>query len=122
MSAIAFIPSLLPVIMQNQDALELTSEQVAAFRDWRKNNYQRMVEDMNTIIEKRIALSKKAMEPSVSGHEIKQLQKGIFDLQHELLNLRLGCRKLLMETFTDEQWTNFRFIIEDYPNFAGLIE
>jgi hypothetical protein len=121
-SNISFIPSLLPVIMKNQDALELSEAQVSAFRAWRKGNYQQMVDDMNAIIEKRIALSVKSLNPKVSDAEILQLQNEIFGLQKDVLKLRLGCRKLIMNTFTTNQWTAFRFVIEEYPNLAGLME
>lgn len=121
-SNISFIPSLLPIIMNNQDALELSEAQVSAFRAWRRGNYQKMVDDMNTIIEKRIALSSKSLNPNISGAEILQSQSEIFDLQTNVLKLRLGCRELIINTFNDNQWTAFEFVIEEYPNLAGLME
>ena len=48
------MPTLLPVIMRNQDTLELTTEQINAFRAWRKKNYTHMVNVMNEIIEKSV--------------------------------------------------------------------
>jgi hypothetical protein len=36
---IAYLPSLLPVIMKHRDTLALTDEQIAAFRQWRKLHY-----------------------------------------------------------------------------------
>ena len=48
---IAYLPSLLPVIMKHRDKLELTDEQIAAFRQWRKLHYQDMVDLMNKIIQ-----------------------------------------------------------------------
>jgi hypothetical protein len=38
------MPMLMPTIMHNRDALQLTDEQVNAFRAWRKKNYTHMVE------------------------------------------------------------------------------
>ena len=113
---------LLPVIMRNQDALELTEEQFAAFSAWRKMNYQRMVDGMNAIIGKRITVSRMALDPSVSSEEIARWQDEIFARHREVLRIRLGCRKLVMDTFTHQQWENFRFVIQDYPNLAGLLD
>ena len=41
---ISFFPALLPVIMKNQDSLELTTDQKRTFRSWRKQNHQGMVD------------------------------------------------------------------------------
>lgn len=87
MDKISFFPSLLPVIMKNQDALELTDEQKGGFRGWRKQNYQRMVDLMNEIIEGRIAFSKSALNPAVGNDVLVYEQKMIFLLQEELLGL-----------------------------------
>jgi hypothetical protein len=119
---ISFFPALLPVIMKNREALELTDHQKRAFRGWRKQNYQRMVDSMNEIIERRIAFSKSALDPAVADAELIQEQKMILQLQEELLGLRLSCRKLILTTFSPGQWENFAFVLEDYPQFAGLIQ
>lgn len=121
MAKISFFPSLLPVIMKHQEALGLTDEQKAGFRGWRKKNYQRMVDLMNEIIEARIAFSKSALDPAVSNDALIYEQKMIFKRQEELLGLRLSCRKLVMTTFSSSQWNNFAFVLEDYPEFAGLM-
>ena len=121
MAKFSFFPSLLPVIMKNRNALELTTDQKSAFRSWRRQNYQHMVDLMNEIIEKRIAFSKSALNPAVSSDALIYEQKMIFVLQEELLGLRLSCRKLVMTTFSSSQWNNFAFVLEDYPEFAGLM-
>ncbi|MGB5637538.1 MAG: hypothetical protein WBM63_00335 [Sedimenticolaceae bacterium] len=118
---ISFFPGLLPVIMKNQDALELTTDQKSTFRSWRKQNYQHMVDLMNEIIERRIAFSRSALDQAVPDTELINKQKAIFQLQEELLVLRLSCRDLIMATFTPNQWSNFAFILEDYPEFAGVM-
>ena len=46
------MPMLMPTIMLNRDTLQLTDEQVNAFRAWRQKNYTHMVNVMNEIIEK----------------------------------------------------------------------
>ena len=60
------MPTLLPVIMRNQDTLELTGEQVNAFRAWRKKNYTHMVNVMNEIIEKSVQFRVAALSPHVN--------------------------------------------------------
>ena len=119
---ISFVPSLLPVIMKHRDALELSDEQTAAFRDWRKQHYQRMVDVMNEIIERRIVLSKGALDPAVVNKDLVREQRQILQLQQELLAIRLSCRELVMKTFSPDQWNNFAFVLEEYPNFAGLMQ
>lgn len=119
---ISFFPSLLPVIMKHREALELTDDQKHAFRGWRKKNYQRMVGLMNEIIERRIAFSKSALDPAVRDAELVHKQKMILQLQEKLLALRLSCRKLILTTFSPDQWNNFAFVLEDYPEFAGLMQ
>ena len=116
---ISFFPALLPVIMKNQDALELTTDQKRTFRSWRKQNYQRMVDLMNEIIGQRIAFSASTLDQVVGNAELVHQQKMIFRLQEKLLVLRLSCRKLIMTTFTSNQWNNFAFVLEDYPELAG---
>lgn len=119
---ISFVPSLLPVIMKHRDALELSDNQTVRFRGWRKQNYQRMVYVMNEIIQRRITLSKGALDPGVRNEELQKQQQAILQLQQELLQIRLSCRELLMNTFTADQWSNFAFVLEEYPEFAGLIQ
>ena len=118
---ISIFPALLPVIMKNQDALELTPDQKRTFRSWRKQNYQQMVDLMNEIIERRIAFSTSTLDQVVGNTQLIHKQKMIFQLQEKLLALRLSCRKLIMTTFTSNQWNNFAFVLEDYPEFAGLM-
>jgi len=117
---ISYLPSLLPVIMNNRDSLELTPEQMTAFRDWRRKNYQAMVDKMNTIIEKRILLSQHAVRPETGPEELIAMQDEIFELQREVFRIRLSCRQLITRTFTEEQWSNFAFIAADDPQIAGL--
>jgi len=54
LEAAGLMPTLLPVILSNRDALQLTDKQVSAFRAWRKKNYTNMVNIMNEIIEKMV--------------------------------------------------------------------
>ena len=119
---ISFIPSLLPVIMKHQDTLNLSNDQRAAFRGWRKQNYKKMVDLMNEIIGQRIALSKAALDPSADSNQLISQQEAILQLQEELLRVRLSCRELVLTTFSPEQWSSLAFVLEEYPNFAGLMQ
>ena len=119
---IAYLPSLLPVIMKHRDTLELTDEQIAAFREWRKLHYQEMVDLMNDIIQRRFMLSKASLEVDLSSDEILAKQQKIFRLQERLLQVRLSCRNLIVETFSPDQWENMAFILEEYPRYAGLLD
>lgn len=118
---IAHIPSLLPVIMKNRYALRLSDEQVASFRAWRRAHYDDMTGLMNQIIERRIALSRAALDPAVDGARLLADQAVILQMQQELLRLRLSCRELMVSTFSAEQWSDFAFVLEEYPGLAGLI-
>jgi hypothetical protein len=116
-----YLPTLLPTIMRHSDALELTDEQLAAFRNWRKQNYGNMVSTMNAIIEKRVAFKNISFIPGTTDEELRELQNEILVLQRQLLEIKLTCRKLVMDTFTDEQWENFEFAIADHPRLASFI-
>lgn len=117
----ALIPSLLPVIMSNRDALELSEEQLARFTHWRKEHYITMVNIMNEVIAKRIQLRIESLTPSVSDAYLIAFHDDIQRLERELLKLRLSCRSIVMETFTQEQWETFEFIVADDPKLASLI-
>jgi hypothetical protein len=115
------MPTLLPVILSNRDALQLTDKQVSAFRAWRKKNYTNMVNLMNEIIEKMVEFRVQSLSPSITGDQLLAFQSDIQELQVQLLKIKLSCRELIMTTFTDEQWDNFAFIISDNPKLASLM-
>ena len=115
------MPTLLPVILSNRDALQLTDKQVSAFRAWRKKNYTNMVNLMNEIIEKMVEFRVQSLSPSMTGDQLLAIQSDIQELQVQLLKIKLPCRELIMTTFTDEQWDNFAFIISDNPKLASLM-
>lgn len=114
------LPTLLPVIMGNRDTLQLTEDQVNAFRAWRKQHYTNVINIMNEILEKKVQFRVEALSPSTSDDHLIELQSDIQALQRQLLKLKLSCRKLVMTTFTDEQWDNFAFVVADNPKLASL--
>ncbi|MGB5178348.1 MAG: hypothetical protein WBP44_06430 [Gammaproteobacteria bacterium] len=115
------MPTLLPVIMRNRDTLELTDEQVNAFRAWRKKNYTHMVNVMNEIIEKSVQFRVAALSPRVTSDQLYVLQSDIHELQRQLLKIKLSCRELVTTSFTDAQWENFAFVVADNPKLASLL-
>lgn len=115
------MPTMLPVIMRNQDTLELTDEQINAFRAWRKKNYTNMVNIMNLVIEKMVQFRVNSLSPEVSREQLLAFQAEIHGLQRQLLDIKLSCRELVMTSFTDEQWENFAFVVADNPKLASLV-
>ena len=119
---VAYFPSLLPVIMKHRDAIGLSYTQTKAFRLWRKENYQQMVDLMNEIIQRRIELSKASLNARMTNEQILGKQQEIFDLQAQVLRIRLSCRQLVTTTFSTEQWDNLGFVLEEYPKLSGLLD
>lgn len=115
------MPTLLPIIMINQDTLQLTNEQINAFRAWRKKNYTNMVNIMDEIIEKMVQFRVEALSPSIPNDRLLAFQSEIQELQRRVLKIKLSCRNLVMTTFTDEQWENFAFVVSDDPKLASLM-
>jgi hypothetical protein len=119
---VTYFPSLLPVIMKHRDVLGLSYRQTRSLRIWRKENYQQMVDLMNQIIEHRIELSKASLNAKLTNERILDKQQKIFELQEKVLRIRLSCRQIVMSTFSAEQWTSLGFVLEEYPQFAGLLD
>jgi hypothetical protein len=115
------MPTLLPVIMRNQDTLELTDQQINAFRAWRKKNYTHMVNVMNEIIDRSVQFRVAALSPDISSDQLYALQSEIQELQRQLLKIKLSCRELVTTSFTETQWDNFAFVVADNPKLASLI-
>ena len=115
------MPMLLPIIMGNRDALQLTDEQVNLFSSWRKKNYTNMVNLMNIIIEEKVQFRIESLSPRIASDRLLSFQSEIQELQRQLLKIKLSCRENLMTTFTDEQWDNFAFIVSDNPKLASLM-
>ena len=115
------MPTLLPIIMRNQDTLELTDDQINAFRAWRKKNYTHMVNVMNEIIEKSVQFRVAALSPDISSDDLYVLQSEIHELQRQLLKVKLSCRELVTTSFTETQWDNFAFVVADNPKLASLM-
>lgn len=117
----ALIPSLLPIIMINRDALQLTGPQLARLYEWRKTHYTTMVRLMDHIIGLKVQFGIESLSPEIDEEHLIQLQHEIQALQRELLAIRLSCRRIVVETFTPEQWENLEFLAADNPRLASLL-
>ena len=115
------MPMLMPTIMLNRDALQLTDEQVNAFYAWRKKNYSNMVNVMNEIVDKMVQFRIASLSPDITNERMVALQSEIQDLQRQALVIKLSCRELIMTTFTDAQWEDFAFVVADDPRLASLV-
>jgi hypothetical protein len=115
------MPTLLPVIMGNRDTLQLTGDQIKAFNAWRKKNYTHVINLMNEILEKKVQFRVEALSPDTTDDHLVELQLEIQAMQRELMKLKLSCRKLVVTTFTEDQWENFSFVVSDNPRLASLL-
>lgn len=113
LSKVNFHPNLLPVILQNQDYMELTPEQVEAFTTWRKQNAEPMIATMNAIVIKRIEFEEAALSPGVSAMALRTKQEEIFRLHQKLLEYKLSCRENIIKTFNEVNWEGFMMVLSE---------
>ncbi|MGB5457119.1 MAG: hypothetical protein WBO73_14125 [Gammaproteobacteria bacterium] len=108
-----FHPNLLPLILKHRDYLELTPEQLDAFRAWRKINAKPMFAAMNDIISKRIEFREAALSPDISAEDLRQKQQEIFALHQKVLDYKLSCRANIHKTFTEQNWDDFFVVLAE---------
>jgi hypothetical protein len=108
---ISYHPSLLPLIMENVDYLELTPAQQKRLREWRTINAPQMLDKMREVAQGRIEFIELSLQPGTSDEELVEKQRGLFRLQEEVLSYKLACRKNILETFTEAQWDTLLFIL-----------
>lgn len=113
LSQLGYHPFLMPLIMENRDAIGLSNEQVAVFREWRSKYRVPLLHAMNRILEERIWFQRIALNPKTAEEVLLTKQAEIFRLQKQVLNYQLSCRRTILDTFTDEQWDNFSFILTE---------
>jgi hypothetical protein len=107
---ISYHPSLLPLVMQNMDYLDLTPEQETRLRDWRRDHAPAMLEKMRAIVQGRIDFLELSLNPESTPEDLALQQQQLFRLQEEVLRYKLWCRQNILETFTPEQWDALRFM------------
>jgi len=108
-----YLPTLLPIIIENSDVIGLTDEQVGKLLEWRKNNRQDVIAAMNEIVRKRSEIRQAALSPNVSSARIEQMQSEIFRLQRKVLDYKLSCRDTVIKTFNQQNWESFLFVLAD---------
>ena len=108
---ISYHPSLLPIIMQNRDFLELTNDQMKRLTEWRKKNAPAMLEKMEEVAKGRIDFVERSLNPKTSEAELVREQHHLFKLQEEVLSYKLSCRQNILQTFTPKQWDALQLIM-----------
>jgi len=110
---INFLPTLLPIIIENSDVIGLNEEQVNKLLEWRKNNREDIVATINEIVRKRYEIRQAALSPSVSSARIEQMQTEIFRMQRKVLDYKLSCRDAVIRTFNQQNWESLFFVLAD---------
>jgi hypothetical protein len=110
---ISYLPKLLPVIIENNDVIELTDKQLNSLLAWRKANGKKVIATMDEIAHKRIEIKEAALSPNVSSARLIQMQNNVFRLQREVLEYKLSCRDLVINTFNRNNWEGFFLVLAD---------
>jgi hypothetical protein len=108
---INYLPSLLPLIIENSDVVELDQQQIDTLIAWRTENREKVLASMNAIVKKRVALKQAALSPDNSAESLVELQNDIFRLQRDVLNYKLSCRDLVIDTFNQNNWEGFYMVL-----------
>lgn len=111
LSQMGYHPFLMPLIMQNRDAIGLSNEQVKVFRDWRNKYRVPLIHTMNRIIQERVAFNRISLNPKTREEVLRAKQQEIFKLHQKVLEYQLSCRRNILDTFTDQQWEEFKFVL-----------
>lgn len=107
------LPSLLPMIIDNADIIELEQEQLDALIAWRTENREAVIADMNEIVSLRVAIKQAAVLPNTTPEQLVAFQDEIFRLQRNVLEYKLSCRDLVFETFDQNNWEGFQMVLAD---------
>lgn len=113
LSQMGFHPFLMPLIMENRDAIGLENDQIKTFREWRSKNRVPLIHTMNEIIRARAEFQRIALNPKTREEVLYAKQEEIFRLHRKVLKYQLSCRRSILDTFSAEQWDNFRFILTE---------
>jgi predicted RND superfamily exporter protein len=108
-----FLPSLLPVIIENSDIIELTDGQLQTLLQWREKNRDTVVHAMNEVTRKRLEIKEASLSPDISSSRLIQMQNEVFRLQREILEYKLSCRDLVINTFNRNNWESFFMVLAE---------
>lgn len=110
---INYLPALLPVILDNRDVIELTDDQFDKLLTWREINREDVIVVMNEIVRKRVEIKKAALSPEVTASTLMKMQSDVFSLQRKVLEYKLSCRDLVINTFDRNNWDGFYFVLAE---------
>lgn len=110
---INYLPALLPVILDNRDVIELTDDQFNTLLTWREINREDVIAVMNEIVRKRVEIKKAALSPEVTASTLMKMQSDVFSLQRKVLEYKLSCRDLVINTFDRNNWDGFYFVLAE---------
>lgn len=119
---INFLPSLLPVILENSDVIELSDKQVDTLLEWRKINREDVIAAMNEIARKRVQIKEAALSPDIPSARLIQMQNEVFRLQRVVLEYKLSCRDLVISTFNKNNWEGFYLVLAEHEMGVTLPE
>ena len=114
LSQLGYHPFLMPLIMENRDMLGLTREQIKTFKEWRNKYRVPLIHTMNEIIKERVAFQRISLNPETTEEVLLAKQAEIFKLHKKVLKYQLSCRRNILDTFNEEQWDNFRFLLTEH--------
>jgi len=119
---LSFLPGLLPVIIENSNVIGLTDEQLDTLLAWRSSNSDLLIETSNNIARKRVEIKQAAISPNVSSARLIQMQNEIFRLERAMLEHKLSCRELVINTFNRKNWDGFFLVLADKDTGIALPE
>ena len=119
---ISFLPGLLSVIFENSDVIGLTGEQLDTLLAWSNSNEKLLIETSNNIARKRAEIKQAAISPNISSARLIQIQNEIFRLQRAMLEHKLSCRELVINTFNRKNWDGFFLVLADKDTGIALPE
>ena len=70
-------------------------------------------ETRKKIAQLRIEIKEAALSPTTSSARLIQMQNSVFRLQRELLEHKLACRELVINTFTRKNWEGFFLVLAE---------
>ena len=111
LSQLGYHPFLMPLIMENRDLLGLTDKQIRIFMDWRNKYRVPLIHTMNQIISERVKFQQISLNPKTTEEVLFAKQAEIFKLHKKVLKYQISCRRNILDTFTDDQWDSFRFLL-----------
>ena len=107
-------PSLMPILVKQADALDLTAQQQTQLADWRK-----VAQPGREKLEKEIAAGRLAVNQAMlDGKNNNDVQKLMRDVQRKEIKLvvgKLACRDNAKKVLTPEQWSKLIALYQAQP-------